>query len=352
MECPLCGYVLGPFETECARCHGRGMAATTPNIQVTQQLPAAGIARNQATGNRQRQYVLLVAAVGYTIAALPPWDLVELPWLQAGLSRPWGIGFVAFLSAGTLAAMLEIAMAAPSVRLPPVAVAGLSICCLICASVELAHVAAYLRSAPQAVAPLYFELPILFGCSIIMTTVAMAQLAPRQRATMLVVSIPVLVGVTIAAAVRGSQSADLWQPGTVTTDLGMGWPWPGATSRAPDSRPDIAITVYSWSYAETLPTDGTLFGPLSADPGRVFLVCDIGVRYGGKVGSLTVSPGSFVLIATNQQAYDSQAEFIPPPTISLIQATLLPGGTARGHVVFEVDRGAGVREVRYRPGLF
>jgi len=298
-------------------------------------------------------YVLLIAAVGYSLAYFAPWVHVTVLWFQSSTSGPIGLEFVAFLAAAALAAVLALQLAVPGVPSSPMGVFALACGCLVFAAGELAHLAGLTSGNAVGVASLGLGLPVMVLCATVMTTVAATQLERRQRAHALMVSLPILLVVSIMAAIRGSQSqAQPAQPGP----SGSGWeaasPWSGPGGPIPETRADIRVTVHTWSYCEQLATDGTLFGPIKPHEGRVFIVCDVSIHYAGLSGSVTVRPSSFVLIATNQQAYASAGPFFPEPTISLIEATLLPGGMARGNVVFEVDRGAGVREVRYTSALF
>jgi len=48
MECPLCGYALGPSETECAGSRGRGLPAKAPDAQVTDQIAHFAVRRHSS----------------------------------------------------------------------------------------------------------------------------------------------------------------------------------------------------------------------------------------------------------------------------------------------------------------
>lgn len=115
----------------------------------------------------------------------------------------------------------------------------------------------------------------------------------------------------------------------------------------PETRSDVAVKLNSNYTTTTLAAQMGTEGTYTADTGKEYLVCNVTLSFTGNSGSLNVGNHSFKLEGSNKQVYQGRMFLGQLTTVKLISATLLPGGTVTGDVVFEVDTGVQAVNVSY-----
>jgi hypothetical protein len=125
--------------------------------------------------------------------------------------------------------------------------------------------------------------------------------------------------------------------GVETPDLGF----PGLSPAKVD------VAAIEWYPSYQLGSEYFVYRP---DSGKKYVVMTITVTNRDKE-RVYVSADDFELTCDNKNVYSS-TDFLSSEGINLISADLLPGGSATGQVVFEVDEVAKPVSVDYSPSLF
>jgi hypothetical protein len=104
----------------------------------------------------------------------------------------------------------------------------------------------------------------------------------------------------------------------------------------------ILVNTTSWSEAQQLPSDMSKY---FADPGKKYIIAMVTVTNNGKQRQ-NIEPDQFELTCDNRNIYTSSDYHVSG--FSSLNAALLPGGSATGYIVFNVDQNAKPVSIRYK----
>jgi len=326
---------------------------TAPQATVTQHTApvapptVAPVVAPSATVNKTLTgYVL--CAVAFCVGYLAPWFSLSLLGSTVNSGGQMGLEFLVFLCAAAAACLSISESFQPATSSTLQLRMALSAACAIFAGGELVYVAFMLN-----VIQLGFGLPLMLVAACAMAFMDLSRLPQNLKSPIVPLAILALLATLAWSTYRGYG----FRKNTNLPNIfaGGGAITPGAlVDNTPKPRTDVSVKLNTTSQADVL-HEGKSFGTYKPDTGKVFLICNVTVTYQGKAGSLEVRGGSslsfngggFQISADNKQMYRNKTFMSGLQSVRLINATLLPGGTTTGDIVFEVEPGVKPDSIDY-----
>lgn len=370
MDCTFCGYSKQPFDSTCPRCQDKGLASSNQTQSLPSQPSSAPVAVTPpatpigttvlpptpvpmapgtplppapplpAISGEQSLVAFLVSVGLYCLGYFLPWASLSFFGMSVGSGGPMGLEFAVFFLALAVGGICLYERTPSDLPLAQIRFA-LAAICLIFAAGQLLHFL-FLSHIIQ----IGIGLPLMFLAGLGMAYLSFRKLPATGRMT-LVLAAAIALAVTLSlSGYKGYQARQATDFSSLFGNGGL----PGADTSAnslPEARQDVEVKINSTLSTTTLPVAGDFYTPPTADPGKTFIKCNVTVTFKGTTGTLQVNANSLRIQASNKQVYNSQLLMIPLQNHQDIQATLLPGGTTTGDVIFEVEAGAQIEKIEF-----
>ncbi len=369
MDCTFCGYSKQPFDRTCPRCQDKGLASpnqtqslpsqpASPPVAVTPVptptgttvLPPSGVPLTPGTpvtpapplrviSGEQSLIVFLVSVGLYCLGYFLPWASVSLFGMNVGGGGPMGLEFAVFLLALAVGGICLYERTPSDLPLAQIRFA-LAAICLIFAAGQLLNFL-FLSHIIQ----IGIGLPLMLLTGLGMTYLSFQKLPDTGKMTLVLPAVVALAVTLSISGYRGYQARQATDFSSIFSGSGLGAD--GTANALPQPRQDVEVKINSTLPMTTLPVSGDFYSPPTADPGKTFIKCNVTVTFKGTTGTLNVNASSLRIHASNKQVYNSQLLMVPLQSHQDIQATLLPGGTTTGDVIFEVEAGAQIEKIEF-----
>ncbi len=373
MDCTFCGYSKQPFDRTCPRCQDKGLTSPNQTQSLPSQPPSAPVPITPPTPTRttvlpptpapmapgtpvapapatpappllvisgEQSLVVFLVSVGlYCLGYFLPWASLSFFGMNVGSGGPMGLEFTVFFLALAVGGICLYERTPSDLPLAQIRFA-LAAICLIFAAGQL-----FQFLFISHIIQLGIGLPLMFLAGLGMTYLSFQKLPDAGKMTLVILA-AIALGVTLAfTGYRGYQARQATDFSSLFSGSGLGAG--GVNNLQSEPRQDVEVKINSTLPTTTLQSTNEFFKAPAADPGKTFLKCNVTVTFKGTTGTLNVNAGSLRIHTSNKQVYDSQLLMVPLQNHQDIQATLLPGGTTTGDVIFEVEAGAQIEKIEF-----
>jgi hypothetical protein len=380
MDCTFCGYSKQPFDNICPRCQDKGLASSNQTQPLpTQPLPTQPLPTQQSASpvpvappptpagttvlpqtpmpmvpgtsvtpapaplviSGEQSLVMFLVSVGlYCLGYFLPWASLSFFGMNVGSGGPMGFEFAVFFLALAVGGIcLYERTSSAYLPLAQIRFALAAICFIFAAGQLLQFL--FLSHIVQV----GIGLPLMFLAGLGMVYLSFQKLVEPGKMTLVLVAAIALIVTLSISGYKGYQARQATDFSSLFGGSGPGAS--GVDNLQPEPRQDVEVKINSTLPTTTLPVSGDFYSPPTAEPGKTYIKCNVTVTFKGTTGTLNVGASSLRIHASNKQIYRSELFLMPLQNYQDIQATLLPGGTTTGDVVFEVEAGAQIEKIEF-----